>query len=324
MNISVVVGTGFGDEGKGATVNSLCNGSKKTLVVRHQAGHQVGHTVVLDDIRHVFSNFGSGTLRGVPTYWSEYCTVDPIGVLREGDALRLRGIFPDVYYNLNAMVTTPYDKYLNISDSVNNSHGTVGVGFGKTIQRNEDYFHLYIRDLLFPKIRNEKLRLIREYYYNNVVFSEEQLKLMDKQYDDFISACDDLVYRYMVVNGLGDALYGIQNLIFEGGQGILLDQNYGFFPHVTRSNTTSKNAMEIIKKNKLHKNHIITYYVTRAYQTRHGNGFLSNEDKDNSYIKINPKETNLDTGSQGVFRRSMLDLDMLQYALSCDRQHNLS
>ena len=65
-----------------------------------------------------------------------------------------------------------------------------------------------------------------------------------------------------------------------------------------------------------------TYYVTRAYQTRHGIGYMTNADLPISYIKINPNETNVDTGYQGTFRKSVLDLDLLKYALSCDKYYN--
>jgi len=319
--ISIIVGLGYGDEGKGATVNSLIENPKDVVVVRFNGGHQVGHTVVYNGIRHPFSNFVSGTLKGAPTYWSEYCTVNPMAVKKEGDVLRERGITPVVFYNANAMVTTPYDIFENLNDSFNKSHGTVGVGFGKTIQRNEDHIHLYVRDLKYPKIRNEKLRLIESYYqYDDK--ARKGLELINNVMNEFKAACDELVERFHIVDSFRH-IEAWDKLIFEGGQGIMLDMDYGFFPHVTRSNTTSKNAMEIIKANGLENRIITTYYVTRAYQTRHGNGYMSNEDLDSSYIKINPDETNGDDGAQGVFRRAMLDFNQLKYAISCDKYHSL-
>jgi adenylosuccinate synthase len=322
-NISVVVGALYGDEGKGSFVNYLCSQSKKPLVIRFSGGHQVGHTVVVGDKRHVFSNFGSGTLVGAPTYWSEYCTLNPVGVKKEGDALRTMGVNPELIINANAMITTPFDILQNHRLEEKNNHGSVGVGFGTTIQRNEDHFHLYARDLLYPKIRDEKLRLIINTYYKlnfnpNV---EHQHAATRKLYNEFISACDDLVKRYEIA----DSLVNFQDMkwIFEGSQGIMLDKDYGFFPHVTRSNTTSKNAIEMIRKIgiPIENNTINTYYITRAYQTRHGNGYMTNEGLDTSYIKENPNETNVE-GFQGKFRKSVLDLDMLEYAIDCDEFHN--
>lgn len=178
-----------------------------------------------------------------------------------------------------------------------------------------------MRDLLYPKIRDEKLRLIINNYYglNFNPANANQNKTTRKLYVDFLKACDELVERYEIVNDFTGLLD--HELIFEGSQGIMLDADYGFFPHVTRSNTTSKNAVELIKKYGLSERNIQTYYVTRAYQTRHGNGHMTNEGLDTSYIKENPKETNV-MGYQGAFRKSVLDLDMLKYAVECDRYYN--
>lgn len=321
-SISIVVGLGFGDEGKGAFTNYLCGQLEKPLVVRFNGGHQCGHTVVVDDKRHVFSNFGSGTLLGAPTYWSEYCTVDPVGVYKEARALKDMGIIPTLYYNSNAMVTTPYDKIMNIQDEKTNMHGSVGVGFGKTIQRNEDHYRLFVRDLQYPAIRDEKLRVMAYHYFKN---SSSANSVINSILKDFINACNFLVDNYEIVEDISGAMtIGGNDLVFEGGQGVLLDMDYGFFPNVTRSNTTAKNAIAIIKSLGIEptKKNVQTFYVTRAYQTRHGQGYMSNEKLDNSYIQSNPNETNLDTGFQGTFRKSVLDLDLLSYALDCDIHEN--
>ena len=81
--ISVVVGCAFGDEGKGMTVDWLVKDKENPIVVRFGGGHQCGHRVVHKDKEHIFSNFGSGTLRGAPTYWSKDCTIDPVGFIKE-------------------------------------------------------------------------------------------------------------------------------------------------------------------------------------------------------------------------------------------------
>ena len=321
-NASIVIGTLFGDEGKGAQVNFLARQANKPLIIRFNGGHQVGHQVVLEDgTRHVFSNFGSGTLQGAPTYWSRFCTVSPTGVLREGEVLREMGITPLVYYDANAMVTTPFDILKNIQNDNNNNHGSVGVGFGQTIQRNDDMYHLYMRDLLYPKIRDAKLQNIINHYYKynfNPALPRQNVKTR-ALYDKFINACNELVRTHQIIF---DGLRSFQDYdwIFEGGQGILLDMDYGFFPNVTRSNTTAKNALELLKD--YPERHIRTFYMTRAYQCRHGNGYMTNEDLDNSYITHNPLEVNTDEGFQGEFRKTVLDIDLLQYAISCDHYEN--
>ena len=326
--IDIVLGLGFGDEGKGATVNSLITDPNNTLVVRFNGGHQVGHTVVHNNIRHPFSNFGSGTLKGVSTYWSEFCTVNPMAVKKEGEVLCKLGLKPLIYFDANAMVTTPYDIYHNIRDNNNIIHGTVGVGFGKTIQRNDEHFHLYARDLLYPKIRDEKLNLIAKYFNHNLLLDNTSknpntfTNKWNRIIGEFKKSCDYLVEHHEIVNSFNSINVWNNDIIFEGGQGIMLDMDYGFFPNVTRSSTTSKNAVALINKWGLNDRYINTYYVTRAYQTRHGNGFMSNENIDNSFIKINPNETNTDEGTQGKFRRAVLDINQLQYAIDCDEYHN--
>lgn len=320
-SIDIILGTLFGDEGKGSFTNYKCSIKENPLVVRFNGGHQAGHTVVIGDKRHVFSNFGSGTLQNVPTFWSRFCTVSPTGLMKEGKVLREMGIDPVIYFDLNAMITTPFDILRNIANDDTTKHGSVGVGFGQTIQRNEDHYHLYVRDLLYPEIRDAKLQnIINKYYrFNFNPEAENQHAKTRKIYYDFIEACDDLVKRYDFMYGLNS--FHDYDLIFEGAQGIMLDMNYGFFPNVTRSNCTAKNAVELIKELPF-ETYTNTYYITRAYQTRHGNGHLTNEDLDTSYIIDNPNETNRSDGFQGEFRKSVLDLSMLRYAIGCDIYEN--
>src|SRR6187402_1559457 len=83
-NAFVVIGLGYGDEGKGLTTDYLCKEYKNSIVIRFNGGQQAGHCVVMNDGRqHIFSNLGSGTFRNVPTYWSKYCTFSPGFFLEE-------------------------------------------------------------------------------------------------------------------------------------------------------------------------------------------------------------------------------------------------
>jgi len=89
MNESIaVIGLGFGDCGKGMVTSYLCSQTENPVVVRFSGGHQAGHTVYHKNGEgHICSNFGAGVLQGVPTFWSDKCTVDPIGIVNEMDAL---------------------------------------------------------------------------------------------------------------------------------------------------------------------------------------------------------------------------------------------
>ena len=317
----IVLGLGYGDEGKGLVTSYLCsqNNPEETVVVRFSGGHQVGHTVVKDGIRHIFSNFGSGTLHGVPTYWSRFCTFAPDAALEEYKDLVSKGVTPKLIISPLCPVTTPFDIAHNRRKEEHLQHGSCGVGFGSTIERHERHFRLYAGDLFYERIAREKLRLIAEYYDPHLYFLEEQTR---HQIETFLEKATQFIRMDGIELDQRDNYYcvGRQNLIFEGSQGILLDMDFGFFPHVTRSNTTSKNAMELIKE--LASSTIIRYpadkhYVTRAYQTRHGNGFMSTEGTDLKLIN-NENETNKLHDWQGEFRIGIMDLDMINYALRID------
>jgi adenylosuccinate synthase len=113
---------------------------------------------------------------------------------------------------------------------------------------------------------------------------------------------------------------GYKDFIFEGSQGILLDQHFGFFPHVTRSNTTSQNAIEMIKNSALKEEEISTHYVSRCYLTRHGNGPFP----ENNPVELmnTANESNIENDWQGIFRTSKLDFSLIKHAINCDGIYN--
>jgi len=320
MKNLAIVGLGFGDEGKGTITDYLCSQCSNPLVIRYSGGHQAGHTVYYNNKHHIFSNFGSGTLRGVPTFWSKYCTVDPIGIMNELSVLMSIGIFqPKLFIDPDSPITTPYDKFYNHNTETSNHHGSCGVGYGATIEREEKHYSLTFSDLFYSDIFKIKLKMIEKYYYN--IFDKNYTQypyldnsILDQMIKDFNIYCDQLKQlSFIEQKSLCEVIYS--DYIFEGAQGILLDQNMGFFPHVSRSNSGTKNIIELIGKT--NQKDIHYYLVTRAYQTRHGNGPMTNDKRGHSIIE-NPDETNINRKWQGKFRRSLLDLDLIQYAINKD------
>lgn len=313
MKKQAVIGCGFGDEGKGKVVSYLCSQYKNPLIIRYCGGQQAGHHVVLrNGLDHVCSNFGSGTLQGFDTYWSRFCTIDPIAILNELDVLKAKGIFPTLYINEHCPITTPYESRYNQHVEKDNQHGSCGVGVGQTIQREEDHHSILAFDLLHISVLKMKFDLLREYYINKGGISNF-LSIMRRE--KFIDACQELVdcSFIKIIKGLSLTTRPYDNFIFEGSQGLLLDQEIGFFPHVTRGYTGTRNILKMRFSPEI-------FLVTRAYQTRHGNGPMTNGDYPHSILQ-NPYELNSDTGFQGRFRKNLLDLDLLKYAI--DRDENL-
>lgn len=303
MKTSIVLGLMFGDEGKGLTTSYLVSKAERPLVIRFSGGHQAGHTVVHNGNRHVFSNFGSGTMQHAPTYWSKYCTFYPHAVLNEYNHLRQYN--PLLFVDGLCPVTTPFDKLHNQRTERDNKHGSCGVGFGSTIQRQESYYKLFVQDLYFESVYKAKLQNIVEYYKNVLPENWEEI---------FVYFLEEIEQVKRIIE-TEIRIEDYTDIIFEGSQGILLDMDFGFFPNVTRSNTTSKNALKIIHQFDLPQPEI--YYITRSYQTRHGNGFMTNENSKPLLIN-NEKETNVIGGWQGKFRIGAMDIDLINYAIKCD------
>jgi adenylosuccinate synthase len=330
----IVIGLGFGDEGKGLTTDYLCRTYEKPLVIRFNGGQQAGHTVVkADGSRHVFSNFGAGTLSGVPTFWSRYCTFAPTNLLKEYEALKqvinTNSVFLQIYVDNLCPVTSHYDVLYNRileTERGDARHGSCGMGFGATVERHTlSHARLYAQDLLFPSIIPLKLKAIRAYYQQKIkaetAFDFDGLE-HDKEDERFaqmiaqMQNTEGLKIHFTSENELFSKENAFKTYIFEGAQGVLLDMDFGFFPHVTRSNTTSKNALEIIKRNDLTED-ITLDYITRAYQTRHGAGPMTNENIPLSILG-NENETNQFNTFQKDFKVAPLDIDLLKYALKCD------
>jgi len=304
MKDIAVIGIGFGDEGKGRVVNDLCAELEKPLVIRFSGGHQAGHHVVQGQFDHVFSNFGSGTLQGAPTYWSKNCTVEPIGLMNEYNILREKDVYPLIYINRSCPITTPYDIFHNayINDTYG-IHGTCGVGFGATLQREEDHYSLLFGDIYYPSILKRKLELICEYYGG--------YRVRDR-IEEFMARCGEIAKSSYIIPRDVIIPEDFSDRVWEGSQGLMLDKDIGFFPHVTRANV----GVRPIVRMGYNPDKIIL--VSRAYQTRHGNGPMTNESR-NVHILDNPFEKNPSNGIQGAFKKSMLDVDLMDYAILKDK-----
>jgi adenylosuccinate synthase len=217
MKSLAVIGALFGDEGKGSIVDRLCAKAINPLVIRFCGGHQAGHHVVInDELDHVFSNFGSGTLRGFDTYWSPFCTVDPVGLLNELDnllKLPLEDLTPKIYIDAKCPITTPLDKKSNVHRDAVRGHGTCGVGFGETLRREENRCSLLFSDLFTPSVLSIKCDMITQYY-------GYEFPMYGSDVDDFFESCRALT-RTSNVEMVYDFPAGdYTEYIFEGAQGL--------------------------------------------------------------------------------------------------------
>lgn len=312
MRARVVIGANFGDEGKGLMTDYLCAQGAE-MVVRFNGGGQAGHTVVTPEgLRHVHGHFGSGTLLGVPTFLSQFFVCNPIVFFRERAELHKLGIEPVVYAHPDCLVTTFADMMINQALEEKRGagrHGSVGVGFRETIERS-----------MVPE-----LKLTMSDLWNRVSNLEERLAKICGKYAEFrtgkkivepvmmerfIAACwafADLVHPLGIAQ--------CKDPVFEGAQGLLLDQNNKqYFPHLTSSNTGMQNVRVLCAQAGIKE--IDAYYVSRTYLTRHGAGPLPGEMPPGAMQFED--DTNLDHPWQGRLRFAPLDRTSLDNRCAAD------
>lgn len=304
----IVVGLGWGDEGKGATVDFLSSLHKPNRVVRFNGGQQAAHNVIAGDFHHTFSNFGSGTLNGASTFISSYCTANPISAYQEKIALRNHLTPETEFIKIHEDVKITTELHILLNHLKENSrgdarHGSTGTGFGETIAW--EYYGntpLRAKDISNKKYINDWLQ---EYSKVN------NLNVTDKEIQKISSTIHETFPKVFKIVTNDEFLQEISEgyTIFEGAQGFLLDENFGQNPHTTWSTTTPSNAMAILRSAGVTEDQIKVYGCMRTYATRHGAGPLPFEHD----VPI----TELHNGTNewaGSFRTAEWDKNILEWA----------
>lgn len=330
MRVDSVIDVNYGDSGKGLCVNWLANQSiGSTCVVRHCSGAQAGHSVEHNGMHHVFSTYSSGTLAGADTYLSKHFIHNPIlfdlerkratpQVLECMDAIT-------VYAHGYGRVTTPFDMWVNhiTESSREKRHGSCGVGIHATMVRHE-VIPVTLYDLHNYLNMHKIIKSIHEYYEDNGIDTSELLKNIS--FDTMLNSMQNYtksINMHLSYVPNRDVLTCYDNVIFESAQGLLLDQDHEFFPHVTHAKTGSYHIPEIIEHINTPINHVNehnTYYVTRAYMTRHGNGPFPTECP--KMYETMYDNTNLPHEYQGILRYGLLDLNSVINSIKKDLEDN--
>ncbi|MEV6159643.1 adenylosuccinate synthetase [Nonomuraea sp. NPDC052129] len=297
----IVVDLGYGDAGKGTVVDWLCATRPVHAVVRFNGGAQAAHNVVLPDGRHhTFAQFGSGTLRGVPTHLSRFVVVDPLALSAEAAHLERLGV-PDPFglitVHRDCLLATPYHVEAGRRRELARGaerHGSCGMGVGEAMAYSLSHGALAPRAGDSPATLTRKLGLLRE-----------TLGVDGPPVADCVAAYRAFASRVLLVDST-DELLRRGPVVFEGAQGVLLDENHGFDPYTTWSTTTFANALEL-----LGGAGAIRLGVLRTYTPRHGPGPLVTEDP-----TLELPEPHNGTGPwQGPFRVGHFDAVAHRYAV---------
>ena len=335
----LTVDLGFGDAGKGSIVDCLTRSDGAHTVIRYNGGAQAGHRVVelaadgVTSREHVFAQFGSGTLAGAATHLSHYMLLDPLAMMAEEQHLQSLGIsdaFARTTIDAGALVITPFQRAINrlreLARGVGR-HGSCGMGIGETmtdfLAHGEQV--LFAGDLCNQDHLRAKLAFVRDINLAKLATlptldqADEQIAvemewLTDPHWADWLMpAYADFSNVAQIVGAtyLPTLLQQPGTVIFEGAQGVLLDEWRGFHPYTTWSTTTLTNANRLLTQAN-YTGKVTRIGITRAYSTRHGAGPFVTEDA--QWTAQLPDACNQTGAWQQGFRVGPLDLVLLRYA----------
>lgn len=316
MSSQVVVGTQWGDEGKGKIVDVLAE--KADLIVRFQGGDNAGHTVVVNGKKHVLHLLPSGVLHEDAT-----CIIgpgvvcNPFVLLEEMDTLKKGGLSTDhIVISDRAQMLMPYHKVQDaLEESASgNKIGTTKRGIGPCYA--DKYARTGIRFHEFVNFETFKERLKECVTFKNklftAVYGAEPMDY-DKMVADFAAIHDRIVPMIKETTHLvNDALDQDKRVLFEGAQAAMLDINYGTYPYVTSSSPTS--AGVTVGAGVAPSRIKTVCGVVKAYSTRVGEGPFVTEllDEQGEWIRTHGGEYGATTGRPR--RCGWLDLLVVKHA----------
>lgn len=272
----VVIGTQWGDEGKGKIVDLLTEKAK--AVVRFQGGHNAGHTLVIDGQKTVLHLIPSGVLRdGVKCLIGNGVVLSPEALLKEMSALEEKGIpaRDRIFLSESCPVILPFHIALDQAREIargNKAIGTTGRGIGPCYEDKVARRGIRLGELMDAEHFAKRLREVMDYHNFVLVnyFKQEALDY-DQVLKDALDQAEQLRDLIADIPGmLHDMRERNENIMFEGAQGALLDIDHGTYPYVTSSTTTSGGAASGAGVGPTDLDYICG--IVKAYTTRVGAG----------------------------------------------------
>jgi adenylosuccinate synthase len=320
QSATVIVGTQFGDEGKGKLVDYLSD--KYDIVVRYQGGANAGHTICFDNKTVVLHLIPSGIFNeGCVCVIGNGVVIDPAALLDEIRKVEELGytVKGRLFISHNAHLIMPYHKLLDTLHETaqgDQKIGTTGRGIGPSYEDKFARKGIRVVDLLNPEVLQEKLRenlAAKNKLFKNIYEKDEiDIETMVREYEEFDKIIDPYVTNTQLY--LNRQLREGKTVLLEGAQGCLLDVDHGTYPYVTSSNPTSGGACtgSGIAPNYIGK----VIGICKAYMTRVGNGAFPSELEDETGERLGRigHEFGATTGRKR--RCGWIDLVALRYSLT--------
>ncbi len=271
---TVIVGAQWGDEGKGKIVDLLAQDSD--VVCRYQGGPNAGHTIIADGETFKIRQIPSGAVSGKTSLIGAGCVVDPEVLLGELDDLEARGLDPSVVVvSGNAHLIMPWHLAIDQASERRLGKlqiGTTRRGIGPCYADKASRIGIRVQDVLDSKILRQKIEvaLAEKNIWLERVYEVEPFELEDvaARYEGYARRLRPFVGDASLL--VDRALRDGKDVLFEGGQGTLLDLDHGTYPFVTSSATVAANAATGIGIGPNRIDHVVG--VAKAYVTRVGEG----------------------------------------------------
>lgn len=330
MKVDVIIGSNLGDEGKGTVVaNCVKNTTGSVLNVLTNGGSQRAHSILTKDGSFTFQHFGSGTYNGADSYFSKFFIINPMQFVKEYSELINRGIIlkDKVYRHPDCMWSTPYDMMANqIKEDERKSqkHGSCGMGIWETVKRYKSVFNISFDNFISLPYEQKVsfLQSIKSYFEREITLTGEWVNIWNDNgiIEHFISDCEFLNSATTIL--IKPEVF--DNIIFENGQGLMLNDTGYDKPGTTPSFTGSQDAIELSQEWGIEQSNVVLHYVTRPYMTRHGAGHLYGEcHRSNISNSIAEDRTNHYNKFQDDFRFGFLDINDLKSRIDKDNFCNL-
>jgi adenylosuccinate synthase len=317
MNVDVLLGLQWGDEGKGKIVDFLA--PKYKVVARFQGGPNAGHTLEFDGIKHVLHQIPSGVFRPeIKNIIGNGVVLDPIILKKEIEGLTKfnLNLKQNLYISKKASLIIPTHRLLDAAYEKSKGENKIGStlkGIGPTYQDKVARQGLRVGDILSPGFKKKYEDLVKLHTtILNFYKYEFDLKESEKQFFEaleYLKSYNFVDSEYLI----NDAIKSTQAILAEGAQGSLLDVDFGSYPFVTSSNTMTAGACTGLGIAPRHIGEV--FGIFKAYCTRVGSGPFPTELKDETGEKMR-KEGNEFGSTTGRPRRcGWLDLPTLKYAI---------
>jgi len=315
MTCVVIVGTQWGDEGKGKVVDYFAG--KADIVVRFSGGNNAGHTVVVKGKKYAFHLMPCGAVRGKQLIIGNGVVVDPKVLLEEIDMLKANGITPRLSISERAHVILPYHRTLDELEEQFKGKmkaGTTKRGIGPCYEDKAGRFGLRMCDIIDKEALKEKIgHLFKlkekqvQVYGGRFDFTEEQLMEEYASYGAKLKSCVGDVNL-----SLNKAINEGKKVLFEGTQGTMLDIDHGMYPVGTSCNVTSGAACTGAGVSPTRIDAVVG--LVKAYVSRVGEGPLPTELEDETGEYLRKKGAEFGTTTVRPRRVGWLDMPALKYA----------